>query len=80
MSNVWEVEASNVDIAVLALRLWGGYSEIPIVNYSGEEQSKFMNLLGATEKTAEVVGRFIADNKEAIRNSIESIKDVEPEL
>ena len=74
MSETWNVEASNVDVAVMALRIWGEYPTIPIANYSSDEQSKFMNLLGATDKTAEVVGEFIKANKDDIKSAINSLK------
>lgn len=70
MSETWDVEAPNVDVAVMALRIWGGYPTIPIANYSGDEQSKFMNLLGATDETVKIVDKFVSKNKDAIRKSI----------
>ncbi len=70
MSETWDVEAPNVDVAVMALRIWGGYPTIPIVNYSSDEQSKFMNLLGATNKTVKIVNEFVSENREQIRKAI----------
>lgn len=75
MSETWSVEASNVDVAVMALRIWGQYPTIPIVNYTSDEQSKFMNLLGATEETTEVVGEFIKNNRGALREAINNLTD-----
>lgn len=72
MSETWDVEAPSVDVAVMALRIWGGYPTIPIANYSGEEQSKFMNLLGATDETTKIVDEFVTENKDDIRNAIKA--------
>jgi hypothetical protein len=78
MSETWDVEAPSVDIAVMALRIWGCYPTIPIVNYSGDEQSKFMNLLGATDETVKIVDEFVDKNKDVIRKAIHDIRAAKP--
>ena len=77
MSNVWEVEAPDVDTAVVALRLWGEYATIPIANYSDGNQSKFMNLLGATDQELQPLRDFIKGNTQNIKKTISSISEVE---
>jgi hypothetical protein len=76
MGLVWNVEAESLDVAVIALRVWGPYPTIPIVCYSEEKQSKFGNLLGASDEFFEsVVNPFLESNKKAIKDAAESIQE-----
>lgn len=72
MSNVWEIEAENADIAVASTMIWL-QSGAPVAIYDSEETSQFQaGEFGADVKALE---NFIEDNKSSIKEAIKTIKE-----
>ena len=72
MTNCWTVEATNLDIAVVVIRLFT-QSSVPVAIYSPEEESQFSFV---DDKSAKNLESFLLENKVSIKTAFKTLKTI----